>query len=519
MESKGALDWLHRKNSDRSPESSTDNSDNTITKSGSRAESILDDLTLAANLAEEAFDAQLAPLMKPVIVISLLHNLINSYKSTFCISTELSLLSVLQGGKAVGEKWDLLTQRIVDLTRDICFTVLQMHQTNHSDQIGRLERDFERYARLIMKASRCLGDDDPHGFSGVERDAEIDELNQELALFGTKFKTNRLVIRYLNQVPNSETQNQIHDLVYNPHLVMPQSPVIICGGTGGPGGDANTGGTGGAGGTGAGPTVHFTNISSVIDIGKLEKWLQCPPDMRQKQHDIEALHMEGTSQWFFDSKEFTEWEDNAGVLWIEGPSGTGKSVLSSAVIQKLFQEQTQLTAHSPAVAFFYFDFRSQDTQSLEIALRRIVLQLSAQLHHPYEALEEYWGFSKGQKLPSYQDLFTLLFKLLSGLQRTYIVFDALDESGSNNFNRLVELVSVLQAWTETPVHLLITSQTRDIFTKSFADINHIMLHSNIMEKDIELFVANELRTNANLKAWQPNATLVTLQITRKANGM
>lgn len=65
--------------------------------------------------------------------------------------------------------------------------------------------------------------------------------------------------------------------------------------------------------------------------------------MTQKQHDTEKLRKEGTGRWFLESDKFIEWQDNPGLLWIEGPckpvswrttvepnlkaAGAGKSVL------------------------------------------------------------------------------------------------------------------------------------------------------------------------------------------------
>jgi hypothetical protein len=82
------------------------------------------------------------------------------------------------------------------------------------------------------------------------------------------------------------------------------------------------------------------------------------------------------------------------------------------VIKELFTQEIQLTACPPAVAFFYFDFRKKETQSIEIALRRIVLQLSAQSPHACKTLTNQYDLSNGQKLPSYGDLCVTLCELL-----------------------------------------------------------------------------------------------------------
>ncbi|KAJ7882005.1 hypothetical protein B0H14DRAFT_2565530 [Mycena olivaceomarginata] len=97
-------------------------------------------------------------------------------------------------------------------------------------------------------------------------------------------------------------------------------------GIGGAGGDGHGQGTGGDGGVGEGLTLNFTTINQG-GIDKLEKWLECPPDMKRKQHETHQLRMEGTGKWFLEHKEYLEWKTNGRTLWVEGPSGTGKSVL------------------------------------------------------------------------------------------------------------------------------------------------------------------------------------------------
>ncbi|KAF8193116.1 ankyrin repeat-containing domain protein [Mycena galopus ATCC 62051] len=306
--------------------------------------------------------------------------------------------------------------------------------------------------------------------------------------------------------------------------MAPPNNYYIYGGTGGSGGQSHDQSTGGAGGLGGGPTVTINNSFEVAQLEKLlaeklEKWLGSPPDMKQKQHDTAQLHKQGTGKWFLESEKFVEWEQNAGSLWVEGPSGAGKSVLSSMVVEKLFADREKMTADHHAIAFFYFDFRNKATQSVEIALCRILLQLAAQCPHPYKTLDEHCKLSNGQKLPRYEDLQCLLYKLLPELGQTYIVLDALDECDSTNFTRLMALVSMLRAWTKTSLHLLITSQPRDVFTKGFNDISQIGLNFNVTQEDIQSFVASELQTNSELAAWQPYASQITDRITSKSRGM
>lgn len=171
------------------------------------------------------------------------------------------------------------------------------------------------------------------------------------------------------------------------------------------------------------------------------------------------------------------------------------------------------------VAFFYFDFKDKGHHTVENALRRLVLQLSAHSPNHYRALDKHYTLSKGQTLPTYKDLQGVLEELLLELGRTYIVLDALDECQDTEYDILVDFVSILQGWTRSPLHLLITSQPRTIFIHRFKTIPWISLESNFTEKDIKLFVDSELRGNHKLKKWMSRAEDVADRVVRKSNGM
>jgi hypothetical protein len=129
--------------------------------------------------------------------------------------------------------------------------------------------------------------------------------------------------------------------------------------------------------------------------------------------------------------------------------------------------------------------------------------------------------SKGVRLilPSYQDLQRILKELLRDLGRTYIVLDALDECKETELGQLMDLIAMLRGWTDSPLHLFITSQPRILFTKHFEKITCIPLESKVIQNDIRLFVENELVVNLELKIWASRAEDVTDQVVSKSNGM
>ncbi|KAJ7020640.1 hypothetical protein C8F04DRAFT_1274856 [Mycena alexandri] len=458
-----ALQWIRRKpttppsdDSDSTdPPSSPDDA-----KSGKKAQWALDTFTLALDLADQALAvAEVTNFVAPAA--ALLRKIIESHKEL----------------KSANEKRGVLAAYIADLTGDICATVLRMQETHHSHQIGRLKQDLEKYSALLIgRVSEFMKTYDDQGKIGrfaarKQQSEEMYEFTRELNSFGARFANNRLVDLYINQGTN---------------------------------------------------TGVLQEVSENVTREKLEKWLGSPPDMKQMQHDTEQLRTEGTGQWFFQDEKFIEWENNAGMLWIEGPSGAGKSVLSSTVIQKLFADRSLFTDETktpPVVVFFYFNFRNNDAQNVEIMLRRIVLQLSAASPQPYKILNDQYKASNGQKLPSFQNLVEILKRLLQDLGRTYIILDALDECDAAGFNQLVNLVAMLRLWTATPLHLLLTSQTRPVFTRGFEGSPRINLEFELQQADIKLFITSELDTNFDLAAWKSQEKKVVDGIARKSNGM
>lgn len=156
---------------------------------------------------------------------------------------------------------------------------------------------------------------------------------------------------------------------------------------------------------------------------------------------------------------------------------------------------------------------------METALRRIVLQLSAQSPRPYDDLEKLCTLSNGQALPNYHDLTRVLYELLEKLGRTYIVLDALDECQDSELQRLRNLISTLRGWRKINLHLLITSQPRATFADWFQDVPCVFLESNVTQLDIQLYISRELRDNYKLRMWASRVDDIVDRVAQRASGM
>ncbi|KAF8217377.1 ankyrin repeat-containing domain protein [Mycena galopus ATCC 62051] len=315
----------------------------------------------------------------------------------------------------------------------------------------------------------------------------------------------------------------------------------ISGGHGGTGGTGHgNGGTGGSGGTGEGPTVifdHSTNkmyadeVSPVpflksflnnnsVHLGQgleevLCKWLEFPPDTKDRQYELQSLHHETTGGWLLHDPRFVRWKDMPGSLWIKGSSGTGKSVLSSTVIEEI----VRTCPNRSAAAYFYFDFRNE-RQRMDIMLRSIVWQLSGQSPLPYSSLcRLYRTLGNGTIQPQHRHVQQVLENLLTELERTYIIIDGLDECRKTDWKHLNKFIHRLCLPAQNTLHLLFTSQPLGEFQAAFKDVTFIGLGSGFSNDDIRSFVDSEVPRVITWAIGDNHVKDVTEQIMQKSDGM
>ncbi|KAJ7279603.1 hypothetical protein C8J57DRAFT_135755 [Mycena rebaudengoi] len=224
--------------------------------------------------------------------------------------------------KDMHEQRDVLVARLAKTAGDLHGTIMRMEANNHT---GRLKADIEEYVRLLQQASVLMSDFDDQGrfrttALQTEWAGKFTALDHELDLFSARFNENRLADIQIEQ-------GVIHKKVDDAHIAVLK--------------------------------------------GKLEKWLK-PEDMSDKQHETQKLHHEGTGIWFLDGRQLTEWIEKPGCLWIEGNSGTGKSVISSTVIRKLLHDRLPSDHGTVAVGYFYFDFRDDKKQLVDTMLRSVI---------------------------------------------------------------------------------------------------------------------------------------------------
>ncbi|KIK00092.1 hypothetical protein K443DRAFT_679455, partial [Laccaria amethystina LaAM-08-1] len=126
---------------------------------------------------------------------------------------------------------------------------------------------------------------------------------------------------------------------------------------------------------GVDPNIQIT-LETLKDeqlVDKIYKWLSPPKESINYNAAYAILKSQpDASQWFLKGNTFSEWLKQPGFLWIKGKSGSGKTVLSSAIIHDLLQR------FNSATAYFFFDGRDsqKDFQLHHKLIRSLIWQFS-----------------------------------------------------------------------------------------------------------------------------------------------
>lgn len=226
--------------------------------------------------------------------------------------------------------------------------------------------------------------------------------------------------------------------------------------------------------------------------------------------------MTGTCDWIKYEDSFKDWMKHGPtpkVLWLHGPPASGKSVLSSFIIE-------HLNSLDIPCSFFFFRFGDQTKRSPNALLRSLAYQIASQLPSFKRKLRELHDdglhFEKTEARTIWKKVFVGgLFKIeLQG--PLYWVVDALDECDSSQ--TALDILSGISK-AGAPIHLLLIGRFTEPLSSSFERLENsedfqaqaIVAH----ESDIHTFVRKELHY---LKAKEAFKQKVLEGIRQRASG-
>ncbi|KAH9962793.1 hypothetical protein BGW80DRAFT_1448371 [Lactifluus volemus] len=120
---------------------------------------------------------------------------------------------------------------------------------------------------------------------------------------------------------------------------------------------------------------------------KFQTWLS-PPDPSINYNTARDAYHNGTSSWFTQGRTFQDWKNpgSGSLFWIHGKAGSGKSILSSAIIHDL---KPFLDTGPSYMAYFFFDFKDTSKQDIRALQTSLLIQLCGQSNLCIRALSTY----------------------------------------------------------------------------------------------------------------------------------
>ncbi|KAH8649922.1 ankyrin repeat-containing domain protein [Xylariales sp. PMI_506] len=212
------------------------------------------------------------------------------------------------------------------------------------------------------------------------------------------------------------------------------------------------------------------------------------------QKEVANSRTADTCEWLIHDKRFCRWWAStkpSEVLWLKGSAGTGKTFLTSKVIDYIQNSYKSSTGHE-GFAFFYCNRTDIQRGEHMHILRSCVRQLSSTTNDPDGIRKSLLKVSldlrqKGSKL----DLGSCRDQLLESIElydNTIIVLDALDECKPESSEQLVESLSFLLSKAKKPLKIFISSRPDYDVQRLLRSWPSVEIEATNNQADIEKFV-------------------------------
>jgi len=190
---------------------------------------------------------------------------------------------------------------------------------------------------------------------------------------------------------------------------------------------------------------------------------------------------------------------------------------SCVAIEDLLQNY-QPSRPRTAVAYYYFNFQAKEEQNFINLLRSILLQLCCQcpdlptsVHYLQRDANQGSAFFD-------ENLVIIVEEVLQSFREVYIVIDAFDECEQNE--KVINWIQKLVENKDGRLHLLISSRQDYRFRSALESYTTevIALDEYAFEKDIQLFIREQLSINPRMKRWSPSVQHDVEQILMAKSG-
>ncbi|EKJ76545.1 hypothetical protein NXS19_011145 [Fusarium pseudograminearum] len=217
-------------------------------------------------------------------------------------------------------------------------------------------------------------------------------------------------------------------------------------------------------------------------LGKL-----CPGDKYPTQQRIlDNVRIPGTCQWFLNHETTQAWldGDQHHILWLHGPSTSGKTFLSSSLVNHIHHDQHE----SIACGVFYFGCSDlqYNLADYDLAFRSITRQLVSQTP---DSLGLWQSIVDNEEMetPCLNVSSKIIEKITSTFDKIVVILDGVDATNESGLNDLFHLL--FDEKVIPSLKILITSRLPFPNAIDRTDLGISQIEARAPESDIALYFA------------------------------
>jgi hypothetical protein len=195
--------------------------------------------------------------------------------------------------------------------------------------------------------------------------------------------------------------------------------------------------------------------------------------------------------------------------------------LASSTLIQAIQEEVKLN-ESSGLAYFFCDISDMNKRTKRGLLCSLVLSLFACSGDKTILEKLYAKYNHGLQKPTNSDLCEVLHDYMTGLQKVYLLIDALDEC--INLEEVLGLVKLIHKWDIINCHLLVTSRKEIPIVNSLKPAMpvEVDLSCNNMAvgNDVAQYIDHMMYSEPELMMWNNRAKeLIKVTLIKKGQGM
>lgn len=254
--------------------------------------------------------------------------------------------------------------------------------------------------------------------------------------------------------------------------------------------------------------IVIRNIISSLEDDKHEKCLQAlyvvdPKNQLDKLESVKEELYTDSYRWILDTVEFSifnHWDGMESgpcrLLWISGPTGTGKTMLMIGLIRQLRKFVM------PSLSYFFLQSREKQSSTAVSMLRSLIWMLIVQHPSLITYIQKQYDntgpslFNDGWAFPFLKRIFLAMIKDDS-LPPVYLILDALDECDAAKPGRreVIELIENSLSVTKK-IKWLISSRPNPDIERELKKLNNkevIELTPKLLKDPVEKYIDHKMK--------------------------